>query len=400
VRQDGTLLYQAGQIRQSADEWAQRPGVAPALRGESGTTYLTTEEGEHVVAFSPITVVGWALVVEEPWHIVADPLLRTTEITPLVLVPAVVIALAGLWFGVRQIVQPLQSLARRATGLAAGDFTGIEEPVGGIQEIRQLQAELIQMAHKVQLAQKSLRGYLSAVKAGQEEERRRLARELHDETIQSLIALNQRVQLAQMAQAAPVQDVPMPVVSNGQSNDSSTAAQLDEIQQMTTQVIADLRRLTRNLRPIYLDDLGLTPALKMLALDMGQALQIPIEFRLFGLEYRLQPVVELALYRIAQEALNNVGRHAQASRAEVCLEFRLGAAILTVRDDGQGFVAGNPSTMASGDHFGLLGIQERAELIGAHLEIQSTLGEGTCISVTVPFSGEQQREQSDERSEG
>lgn len=319
---------------------------------------------------------------------VADPLLRTTEITPLILVPVVVIALVGLWFGVRQIVQPLQALAHRATGLAAGDFAGIEEPVGGIQEIQRLQAELIYMAHKVQLAQKSLRGYLGAVTTGQEEERRRLARELHDETIQSLIALNQRVQLAQMAQAAPVQDAPLPVAANGRPEDRPTAAQLTEIQQMTTQVIADLRRLTRNLRPIYLDDLGLTPALKMLALDMEQALQIPVEFHLSGVEYRLRPPVELALYRIAQEALSNVGRHAQASHAEVCLEFRVGAVALTVRDDGRGFIPENPSVMASGDHFGLLGIQERAELIAARLAIHSTPGEGTHISVTVPFSGE------------
>lgn len=388
VRPDGTLLYQAGGVRPTDGALIQQPGVAAALQGESGTTYLTTEEGEHVVAFSPIAEVGWALVIEEPWHMVADPLLRTTEFAPLILVPVVVIALLGLWFGVRQIVQPLQSLAFRATGLAAGDFAGIEEPVGGIQEIRHLQSELILMADKVQLAQKSLRGYLGAVTTGQEEERRRLARELHDETIQSLIALNQRVQLAQMAQDTVVQNAPPPVAVNGHSDQQTTAVQLDEIQQMTTQVIADLRRLTRNLRPIYLDDLGLTPALKMLALDMEQALQIPIEFHLFGGEHRLSSSVELALYRIAQEALNNVGRHAQASRVELCLAFQPEQVILEIRDDGRGFATENPAIMGTSDHFGLLGMRERAELIGAQLILYSSPGEGTQISVKVPFAAE------------
>jgi signal transduction histidine kinase len=289
-----------------------------------------------------------------------------------------VVALVGLWFGVRQIVQPLQSLASRATGLASGDFAGIQEPVGGIQEIQRLQAELIYMAQKVQLAQKSLRGYLAAVTTGQEEERRRLARELHDETIQSLIALNQRIQLAQMALAE--------VAPSGDTPDGRPAAeQLAEVQQMTAQVIADLRRLTRNLRPIYLDDLGLTPALKMLTLDTQQLLQIPILFHLSGTERRLQPQVELALYRVAQEALNNVGRHAQAGHAELALEFGPQALVLTIRDDGRGFASENSSVRTSGNHFGLVGMQERAELIGARLEVHSTPGEGTHIRVTVPI---------------
>jgi signal transduction histidine kinase len=323
------------------------------------------------------------LVIEEPWHVVADPLLRMTEIAPLVLVPVVVIAVLGMWFGVRQIVQPLQALASKATGLAWGDFAGIEEPVGGIQEVRRLQAELIYMAQKVQLAQKSLRGYLAAVTAGQEEERRRLARELHDDTIQSLIALNQRVQLAQMALAQTLSTQSAP-------NGRPTTDQLAEVEEMTTQVIADLRRLTRNLRPIYLDDLGLVPALKMLAQDTGEMLQMPVEFHFSGAERRLEPQVELALYRVAQEALSNAARHAQASRIAVFLEFNPQVVVLTVSDDGCGFtVPKSPSEMAPGGHFGLLGMQERVELIGAQLEIHSMPGEGTRVNVTVPLSSDE-----------
>lgn len=365
VSQDGSLLYQVGQLPQAGDQLAQHPGVAKALQGNSGTTYLETEEGEHVIAFSHIPSIGWALVLEEPWRIAADPLLHATELAPLVLVPVVVIALVGLWLGVRQIVQPLQSLAQKATELAWGDFRAIEEPVGGIKEIQRLQSELIYMAQKVQLAQASLRGYLGAMTAGQEEERRRLARDLHDDTIQSLIALNQRIQLAQLS-----------------ASDKSTLTQLDETQQLAEQIIADLRRLTRDLRPIYLEDLGLVPALDMLARDTSKMLGIPVTFQVSGEERRLRPEIELALYRTAQEALSNVARHAQATCAMVTMSFAGDTITLSVKDNGCGFVAPeSPAEMASTGHFGLLGIQERAELIGARMNVLSASDEGTELSI-------------------
>ena len=365
VDSEGRTLYQLGAEPQSNMELAQYPGVEEALRGDSGTTYVSVAGDEYVIAFSPIAPVNWALVLEEPWRAVADPLLRTTELAPLVLVPVLIIALVGLWIGVRQIVQPLQSLEQKATELAWGDFKAIEEPVGGINEIQRLQTELIHMAQKVKAAQQSLRGYLGAVTAGQEEERRRLARELHDDTIQSLIALNQQGQLAQMAlDGHPALD------------------QLTEMQAMTAQMIDDLRRLTRDLRPIYLEDLGLVPALDMLARDTSTILNVPVNFETSGAARRLRPEVELALYRIAQEALSNVARHAQANHAEVHLDFAMQATTLTVSDDGCGFdVPESPAEMAPEGHYGLLGLYERAELIGARLDIQSTHRQGTCVRV-------------------
>lgn len=364
---DGDILYQTG-----TPPWAdlpvpEHPGVADALRNESGTTYLTVDGEEHVVAFSPIPPVGWALVIEEPWRAVTDPLLRTTELAPLVLIPVLVIALVALWFGVRQVVQPLQSLEKKATELGWGDFEAIAEPVGGISEIQRLQAELVHMARKVQLAQQSLRGYLGAVTTGQEEERRRLARELHDDTIQSLIALNQQIQLAHMT--AP---------------DETSKERLTTMQKMAEQTVADLRRLTRDLRPIYLEDLGLVPALEMLARDMSKALSLPITFETRGAGRRLPPNTELALYRIAQEGISNVARHAQATQAAVSLAYDADTVCLTIRDDGQGFdVPDSPAEMAPSGHFGLLGIQERAEAIGARLQIQSAAGAGTTLMVSL-----------------
>ena len=367
---EGDILYQTGTPPWADLPVAEHPGVADALRHESGTTYLTIDGEEHVVAFSPIPPVGWALVIEEPWRAVTDPLLRTTELAPLVLIPVLVIALIGLWFGVRQVVQPLQSLEKKATELGWGNFAAITEPVGGINEIQRLQAELVHMAHKVQLAQQSLRGYLGAVTTGQEEERRRLARELHDDTIQSLIALNQQIQLAEMT-----------------AQDDDNRKRLTLMQQMAEQTVADLRRLTRDLRPIYLEDLGLVPALEMMARDMGKALDLPILFQTEGASQRLPPNTELALYRIAQEGLSNVARHAQATEAVVSLTFDTEGVCLNIRDDGRGFdVPDSPAEMAPAGHYGLLGIQERAEAIGARLQIQSAAGAGTNLMVSLTLT--------------
>jgi signal transduction histidine kinase len=365
VTAGGDILYQTGTLPWAGTPPQEHSGVADALRGESGATYITIDGDEHVIAFSPIVPTGWALVIVEPWRTVGDPLLRTTELAPLILIPVLVIALVALWFGARQVVRPLQSLEQKATHLGWGDFAAIEEPVGGINEIRRLQTELIHMARKVQLAQQSLRGYLGAVTTGQEEERRRLARDLHDDTIQSLIALNQQIQLAQLA--AP---------------DEAPTARLAAMQQMIEQIVADLRRLTRNLRPIYLEDLGLVPALEMLVRDVSQVMGIPVSFTTTGRERRLASPVELALYRITQEGLSNVARHARAKKAEVCLQFKDEEVSLTVQDDGIGFIVPeSPAEMAPTGHFGLLGVQERAEAIGARLQIKSVPGTGTELVV-------------------
>lgn len=370
VSATGEVIYQTGSPDAAAAIGQEQPGVIEALRGESGTTYLTVVGEEHVIAFSPIEPVGWALVTMEPWRGEADPLLSATGQAPLLLVPVLVLALVVLWFGARQIVQPLQALAQKATRLGWGDFAAIQEPVGGINEIQRLQTELVHMAQKVEVAQQSLRGYVGAVTLGQEEERRRLARELHDDTIQALIALNQQIQLAQLAAA----DEPM-------------TAQLHRMQQMAGQTVDGLRRLTRALRPIYLEELGLIPALEMLARDNNKAPELAVTFQRVGRERRLPAMTELALYRMAQEGLSNMIRHAQATQADVVLHFEEHIITLTVQDNGCGFVVPeSPAEMAATGHFGLLGIQERAELIGAQMKLQSTPGVGTVLTVILPES--------------
>ena len=344
------------------------PGVSEVLTGESGAAYFPVNGSEHVTAFSPVPLVGWGVVIEEPWESVTNPLLNTTQLAPLAFVPVLILSMIALWLGARRIVRPLQSLENRAAKLAWGDFEAIEEPVDGIEEINRLQRTLIHMAHKVKVAQQGLRGYISAITTGQEEERLRLARELHDDTIQSLIALKQRVQLTSISQT-----------------DEVTGDQLKEIQDMTDQTIRDLRRITRDLRPLYLEDLGLVATLEMLARETNNTIGIPVDFQSIGKEYRFSPEIELTLYRMAQEGLSNVSRHAKASHASVIIHFNPQTTTLTVADDGRGFIVPeSPAEFAPRGHYGLLGLQERAELIGANLEIHSAPDQGSKLVITLP----------------
>ena len=336
-----------------------------ALQGLSGTFFMQSQGLEHVVSYSGVKLLNWALVMEEPWQAVATPVLTTTQVAPLVLIPLLLITLAGLWFGTRQIVQPLQDLERKSVQLAWGNLSEIEEPVGGIAEIRHLQAELTRMARKVQTAQRSLRDYIGVITDAQEDERLRLARELHDDTLQSIIALKQRVQLAQ--KNAP---------------DEASQRSLQELETIAEQTIENLRRTTRALRPVYLEDLGLVTALEMLAREMESASNVKVSFQKQGTEKRLAAPVELALYRMAQEALNNVVRHAQATQAELSVHFGDDKIEMQVSDNGIGFEAPNTlADFAPSGHFGLLGMYERADLIGARLTIRSTPGKGTNLTI-------------------
>lgn len=370
VGADNQILYNAGGF---SDQSVQHPGVAEALQGNSGTVYVNVGGDEHVTAYSPVPAAGWALITEESWEAVSTPTLRTSQIAPLVLVPAVFIMLLALWFGASQVVRPLRALESKTATLAGGDFKTIQEPVGGIAEIQHLQKELVQMADKVEGAQRSLHGYIGAITEAQEDERRRLARELHDDTLQALIALKQRVQLAQLE------------LQSASSEPAPESDELTEIMLLTEQTIENLRRLTRAMRPVYLEDLGLVPALEMLALETGEGAGVSMEFHHEGVEKRLPASTELALYRMAQEACSNISRHSRAEQASLSIDFSPRAVILKVDDDGVGFnLPVNPAEYAAKGHFGLLGLHERAELIGATLSIKSSAGKGTSLTVTLP----------------
>ncbi len=370
VDASGRLLRSAGPAPLQ-ESLADHPGVQAALRGESGSSYLPAPEGEHVVAFSPVPATGWALIIEEPWESVVSPLLDLSLAAPLALAPALVVMLIALWFGARRVIEPLRRLDLQARRLAEGDYDTLQEPIQGIAEVRQLQETLAAMARRIRSAQQALRGYIGAVNRAQEEERRRLARELHDETVQDLIAIDQRLQILGM---------------DLKKRRELDPERLEELHRATHQAIQDVRRLSRGLRPIYLEDLGLVPALEMLAQDAQTDLGVPVSFDSEGPTSRLEADAELEVYRIVQEALSNVGRHAQAKQAWVEVCFKPDELAVSVRDDGIGFSPpADASDLGHAGHYGLIGIRERAQLLKANLEVRTAPGRGSEIRIVLPL---------------
>jgi len=368
VDQNINMLYESG-LQEVPETLLDYPGITEALRGETGTTYLDVEGGEHVIVYSPISTTNWALVIDEPWREITSPLLRYSESGSLILLPIVIFALIAIWFGTLKIIQPLRAFQAQAGMFTQGDFKAFNEPVGGIEEIQTLQTTFIGMAEEVEKAQQVLTRYLNVVTKGQEEERKRLARELHDDTLQSLIALNQRIMIARRV-----------------ADNSDLQGSLTEIETMLGKTMQELRRLTRALRPIYLEDLGLVSALESLGLEMSESIGIPILFKLEGIERRLPDNVEIALYRITQEAISNISKHAGASKAKIAISYNDTNLLLQIEDDGEGFdPPKNLGELASIGHYGLLGIHERADLINADYQIQSESGHGTTVTIQVPF---------------
>lgn len=213
-----------------------------------------------------------------------------------------------------------------------------------------------------------LRGVNGLIIQAQEDERLRISRELHDESIQHLIHLCQQldVVMAHPALSGPAHDE-LAMVRAG------------------AEATADgLRRFSRDLRPSVIDDLGLVPALESLALDVGQRTPTRISLNIVGEPTRLNGAIELACFRIAQEALRNVERHARAAAAVITLEFAPRMLRLSVEDDGDGFAhpASLDALVASG-HLGLAGLFERARLIGATLELHTAPGDGTVVMIEV-----------------
>jgi signal transduction histidine kinase len=330
-------------------------------------------DGEMTVAYSPVDLddVGWQVVVEQPWSEVIGPVLRFSQFVPLVAALAVVVSVLALYYGMRAIARPLQSLGERAERVARGDFEATGSPVGGVEEIEDLRRSLDQMAKRIQSYQLGMHDYIGAMTHGQEEERKRLARELHDDTVQTLIALGQQVEMAERALPA---------------DPKRAAERLHRVRAMLAEAVEGVRRFSRDLRPIYLEDLGFIPALEMLVREAGRPETLAVDLNTSGPVRRLPPDMELAAYRIVQEALNNILQHAQASQAWVEVRFEAAELVLVVRDNGQGFDAPNMlDALARQGHFGLMGIQERAWLFGGRLTVHSAPGKGSEVSVRLPY---------------
>jgi signal transduction histidine kinase len=202
----------------------------------------------------------------------------------------------------------------------------------------------------------------------QETERRRIARELHDEAGQALSSLKLGLHLLEREAAG----------------NEAVTSRLDELQRTTDEVAGQLHDLAADLRPASLDHLGLVPALAQLVNALNAKGGPSAQFEAVGLGAgRLPAATETALYRIVQEALTNVVRHAHATRVSVLLEGRDERVVALIEDDGGGFES---DTARNRGRLGLVGMQERAEMLGGTFRVESSPGRGTTVHVEVPHS--------------
>jgi len=214
---------------------------------------------------------------------------------------------------------------------------------------------------------------LRTVVEAQEAERGRVARELHNEFSQKLAALS--IGVKALGEKLPAR--------------STSRLRVAGLLNIVDEILRDMHTLVWKLRPPVLDDLGLLNALRRYTADWRKLSGIPVDFHSRGLAGRvLPPQLEITLYRIAQEALTNVFKHAQAGRVSVLLEDKRDHVALIIEDDGRGFRIDKLSNDGAGSqgHVGVIDMRERAALVGGDMNIESTPGSGTTVFVRIPLA--------------
>jgi signal transduction histidine kinase len=238
-----------------------------------------------------------------------------------------------------------------------------------VEEERNLQLFAVQQARLQALQQRDelRRSLLRHTVQAQEDERSRVARELHDETAQILSAVSLHLAALRVGLKRKPEELLM----------------VEQLQELTRQMSQGLYRLVRDLRPAHLDDLGVIPALNYLLAETRSASNIEFEFSVQGTPHRLDLSIETILFRVTQEAANNIVRHAKANRARVELVFGEDSIHLTVTDQGQGFDPQGPFQAPRG--WGLEGMRERIESAGGIFQLKSAPGQGTQLDATIPL---------------
>lgn len=277
------------------------------------------------------------------------------------------------------VTKPLQReevLARVTTHLRLRQLThDLRERNRQIEERSRIErTRLIEAVNQQHTQLQALNSKLTEV---QERERKELARELHDELGQALTAIT--INMAAVRSTVEEQNLPNPTALTLRNR-------LDEALELAEQTLEQVRQISLDLRPPMLDDLGLVPTLRWIVKRFEGRTNVQIRLSVEGMEeYRPPPHIETTLYRIIQEALTNVARHAGASCVELNLRQTDQTIIASVQDDGQGFDVAQVSQTPQMEGLGLLGIQERVSLVGGTLEIESSPGNGCCLIICVPI---------------
>ncbi len=394
---DRSRLYRAYPPDHLAARLAAALPDAPAT-GEA------REEGRRVlVAASPVAGFPWTVVVRQPR---SEALAAVDEAAGRLvwMVPLLGLLALGLALGAAHAVrQPLAVLTREAERIAGGELTrpipvlprdevgrlgrafermrvalaGSLEEVRraneGLEErVRQRTEELSRLYRELAEREEARLRLLRKVIAAQEEERKRIARELHDETCQTVTALALRAEGA--AELCPSEE---------------GRKRLGDVTGLARRALDDLHRVIFDLRPSVLDDLGLFPAIRWFADRNLVPRGVSVRYDFEDLDaLRLSPERETAVFRAVQEALTNVLRHSRASTVVVEAEIAARRLRIRVEDDGEGFDPGSFATPSeSGRGLGLLGMRERLELLGGRAAIESEPGEGTAVVLEVPVNG-------------
>jgi len=279
---------------------------------------------------------------------------------------------AGLSVAVNFVVlkaalRPLDVIARTVEEVRKGNLRArADRDVFSDPQIENLRETLNAMLDRVDEHSARLRAMSSQIINAQEDERLRIARELHDETAQALASLLVRQRVAERS-----------------PNPETLQRTMADLRALTSEALEGVRRMALELRPTMLDDLGLVAALGAYGRSFSGRTGLAVEFRANGRPERVPPEVELVAYRVVQEALANVARHGSAGRVVVELDARPTALIVTITDDGRGF---DPVAALDARHrsLGLFGMRERAALVNGKLTIESAPGRGTCVCLEIP----------------
>jgi signal transduction histidine kinase len=371
----------------------KRSSVGTCHRCHSEEASHTTRTND-MLAFAPLSVAPWGISVREPQEVVFSPsatLRRGFFILSVISVITAVLLGIGLSRG---IVRPVQSLISATQRIARGNLSdpvilSSRDEIGILaksfdtmrmklsESLESIQRHNVELEHRVQERTQQIRqsrqkveSLLKKIISSQEEERKRIARGLHDEILQDLSAFLIKLDIFKLYP------------------EQFTAEKLEEMRGIALKSLDDIHHVIQNLRPSVLDDLGLGAAVKWL-LDKNLS-ERGIQYHLTidaEMDERFDPRVEITLFRIIQEAIINIARHARAENVIVSLRTQDHSVFVDIEDDGEGFDVHSMLRYTSdgGRGLGLLGMKERTSLLDGKLEICSAPGSGTRISVRVPL---------------
>ena len=272
-----------------------------------------------------------------------------------------------------------RTLLQRSTDLAAsnrqlkGEIVGRKRVEGALRKSERHYVRLLEQSRHMQEQLRSLsRQLLSA----QEEERKKISRELHDEIAQTLSGIN--VQLATLKNEAAI-------------NVKGLQKKIASAQRMVEKSVNIVHRFARDLRPPVLDDLGLIPALHSFVKRFAKRTGVRVRLTVFAGVKHLDSLRRVVLYRVAQESLTNVSKHARATRVDLNIRELPGVVCMEIKDNGKSFLVQRLLRMKGNNHLGLLGMRERVEMVGGSFSVESVKGKGTTIRAQIPFRNRKSR---------